>query len=235
MARVETWYKRRLANLANNIAKMAKQYDLATGEGVAGFANSLFSYAEEIESWAETVAGVMLRRTAEADYTAWKSQSERLGKGLVKELRHEAIQPTYELLQASQVHLIKSLPLEASQQVHEWAKESLAEGGNYTELAERIYTRLGDVTKSRAILIARTECSRAQTSFTQARAMRCGSTHFIWRTVGDGTVRERHQHLDGQVFRWDAPPIAEQSRGLPVRCLPGSVWNCRCWAEPVIT
>ncbi len=43
--------------------------------------------------------------------------------------------------------------------------------------------------------------------------------YYIWRTVGDGHVRDAHKMYEGTVRTWhDAPG-------------PGDDYNCRCWAE----
>lgn len=47
---------------------------------------------------------------------------------------------------------------------------------------------------------------------------------YIWRTQGDGKVRESHAARDGEVFSWDSPPDGGH---------PGEAPNCRCWAEDV--
>ncbi len=49
------------------------------------------------------------------------------------------------------------------------------------------------------------------------------TTHYIWRTAGDGKVRDRHADNNGKTFSWDNPP-----NGIH----PGEDYNCRCWAEP---
>lgn len=49
------------------------------------------------------------------------------------------------------------------------------------------------------------------------------TTHYIWRTKGDGKVRPSHALNDGQVFAWDNPPPTGN---------PGEDYGCRCWAEP---
>lgn len=51
------------------------------------------------------------------------------------------------------------------------------------------------------------------------------STHYIWRTRGDGKVRSSHAANDGRVFAWDSPP----STGHP-----GEEFGCRCVAEPFL-
>ncbi len=56
-------------------------------------------------------------------------------------------------------------------------------------------------------------------SLKQART----TTHYIWRTRGDGKVRPSHAANDGKIFAWDDPPPTGH---------PGEDYNCRCTAEP---
>lgn len=44
---------------------------------------------------------------------------------------------------------------------------------------------------------------------------------YIWRTVGDGSMRAAHAELNGKVRAWSDSPD------------PGEDFNCRCWAELV--
>lgn len=136
-------------------------------------------------------------------------------------------------MQKQQVKLIKSLPEEAAKKVHDWAKDAVVNGARPQQVIEHIVNDLGDVTESRAVLIARTETARAQANFQQARAKSIGSTHYIWHTAGDASVRDRHAALDGTVQSWDKPPVCDVSKGKPIRAHPGCIWNCRCWAEPL--
>jgi hypothetical protein len=48
------------------------------------------------------------------------------------------------------------------------------------------------------------------------------TTHYIWRTRGDGKVRASHAANDGRIFAWDDPPPTGH---------PGEDYNCRCFAE----
>jgi SPP1 gp7 family putative phage head morphogenesis protein len=49
------------------------------------------------------------------------------------------------------------------------------------------------------------------------------TTHYIWRTQGDGNVRPSHAANEGKIFAWDNPPPMGN---------PGEAFGCRCWAEP---
>jgi SPP1 gp7 family putative phage head morphogenesis protein len=90
----------------------------------------------------------------------------------------------------------------------------------------------GDVSKSRATLIARTEVARCGSILTQARCAHVGCEAYIWRTVEDDDVRHDHAILNGKVIYWNAPPIADLRSGT--RAHAGQIWNCRCYPEPII-
>lgn len=49
------------------------------------------------------------------------------------------------------------------------------------------------------------------------------TTHYIWRTRGDGRVRASHAVNNGRIFSWDNPPPTKH---------PGEDFGCRCTAEP---
>ncbi|MFZ5930880.1 MAG: phage minor head protein [Pseudomonadota bacterium] len=51
------------------------------------------------------------------------------------------------------------------------------------------------------------------------------STHYVWRTRGDGRVRATHAANNGRIFAWDYPPATGH---------PGEDYGCRCVAEPYV-
>lgn len=50
------------------------------------------------------------------------------------------------------------------------------------------------------------------------------STHYVWRTRGDGRVRPSHAANNGKIFAWNNPPPTGH---------PGEDYGCRCIAETV--
>ena len=126
-----------------------------------------------------------------------------------------------------------SLPLDAAQRVHELTTGALYEGARANEIAAEIM-KTGEVTRSRANLIARTEVGRSATTLTQARAESVGSVGYIWRTARDYDVRQRHKELEGTFHAWNDPPVATDPGQRPIRAHAGSIFNCRCYAEPVL-
>lgn len=192
----------------------------------------LMSYSFELEEWAQKVSKTMLDRVNDADYQTWLRVGQKISRETRKKLK--AIEPIYQKLQNEQVRLITSLPISSARKVQKWASEGLAKGQRYSEIIDRIQSKLADENRNHAILIARTETARCRSHFTEARARNVGSTQYIWRTVGDSTVRETHRKNNGKVFDWSNPPVAGYGRGgMPVKAHAGQVWNCRCWCEPL--
>lgn len=187
-----------------------------------------------LDEWARSVADIMLRRAASADYDTWLRIGQKISRETRRKLKDAAAGPIFNRLREEQVALIRSLPMEAAKRAQEWAASGLSDGQRYADIAQRIKNELGGVTESRAICIARTETARARSNFTQARAQAVGSTHYVWHTVGDNAVRPRHRELDKTVHSWSDPPICDVGAGgTPIRSHPGCVFNCRCWPEPL--
>ena len=115
-------------------------------------------------------------------------------------------------LLAEQVTLIQSIPLEAAQRVHRLTLEGVENSTRASEIAKEIL-RTEEVTTSRAVLIARTETARTAATLTQARAEHIGADSYIWRTSGDSTVRSDHRALNGKIFQWNNPPVADEQIG----------------------
>jgi SPP1 gp7 family putative phage head morphogenesis protein len=155
-----------------------------------------------------------------------------LSRGLREEIRNAPTGAVMRQLLASQVDLIQSLPREAAQRVHQLTLAGIEDSTRASEIAKEIL-RSGEVTASRATLIARTEVARTSTTLTQARAESVGSPGYIWTTSHDGSVRSDHKELDGKFFAWSDPPVADKRSGA--RAHAGAIYNCRCWCNVVLT
>lgn len=218
--RTELDYARRLRKIAEHIAELLRT--TAEPNALAGL---LQRYADAIEPWAVSVAERMIADVSQSNERRWTEYTREMSAALREEMRNTPIGAEQHRLMREQVELIKSLPLEAAQRVHEMATEALTSGARPEEIAARI----GDVTRSRANTIARTEVGRASTTLTQARAERLGSTGYVWRTARDSNVRLSHRRMEGQFVRWDDPPTLDGLTGHA-----GCVPNCRCIPQVVL-
>ncbi|WP_233496782.1 phage minor head protein [Dyella sp. AtDHG13] len=165
------------------------------------------------------------------DRMAWAELAGEMSRELRREIQTA---PTGELFQAllnEQVTLIKSIPLDAAQRVHELTIKGLEDSTRASEIAKEI-GRSGEVATSRANLIAQTEVSRTASTLTEARAVHIGSPGYFWRTSHDSDVRPDHKVLDGKFIPWNQPPIADRRTGR--RAHAGCIYGCRCYPEPVL-
>jgi len=189
---------------------------------------SLIAYAHLIDPWANSVAKSMLADVARRDKQMWFKTSKEMGSELQQLLTSDApVSQALAGLQESQVKLIKSLPLDAAERVHELSLQSLLESRRASEVAAAILDT-ESVTEAKARLIARTEVSRASSNLVQARSQYAGAEGYIWRTSGDSDVRDSHRKMEGKYVRWSAPPTLDKLTGHA-----GTLPNCRCFAEPV--
>lgn len=226
--KVEIRYSQQLRKIAFYIDTIVKGFDLNNPSNYPIIANALNQYASTLHEWAVNTAGRIMMDVALRDEKTWLIYAKDISKGVQREIRDTPIGATYQKLLNEQVNLIKSLPLESAQRVHELATRAALGGGRTKEIVDMAMAT-GPVAKGRANTIARTEISRAQTTFTQARAEHLGSEGYIWRTSKDSDVRHSHQEMDGKFVRWDSPPTLDNMTGH-AGCLP----NCRCYADPII-
>lgn len=228
--RLEAEYMRALRHLTRQVDSIVK--NMAPGGVVRDsmeLQNVLRKYGKAIEPWARSVANKMVNRIAKADENAWAKLGKTVGRELRKELTDA---PTGQFLRAfleEQVALITSLPSEAADRVHKLTLEAVVTGTRAKEIAAEIL-RTGEVTTNRARLIARTEVARTAAGLTMARAVHVGSTHYVWRTSLDGSVRDSHKKMNGSVIPWGTAPKLEDGTQTHA----GMIFNCRCYAEPIL-
>ena len=101
-------------------------------------------------------------------------------------------------------------------------------GVDVGELASKLWDRMkerGDVSESRARLIARDQTLKTCAALTRDRAEKAGYTRYTWSTVSDDRVRPMHADLDDTPHSWDEPPITSPDGE---RNHPGEDYQCRC-------
>ncbi|KAF1025814.1 MAG: hypothetical protein GAK29_01676 [Acinetobacter bereziniae] len=226
--KVEIKYARQLRQIATYIDSIIKGFDIENQSTYPLIISALRRYAETLDEWAFSAAGRVLTDVALRDEKTWLIYAKDMSKDVRDQIRNTDIGVVYQQLLSEQVSLIKSLPLNAANRVQDLASRALIEGIRSEEIVGLIMAT-GQVTKSRAKTIARTEVSRASSLFTQVRAKDLGSEGYIWRTSEDPDVRTSHKAMNGKFVAWENPPSLDNMVGH-AGCLP----NCRCYPEPVI-
>lgn len=228
--KAEVHYASRLREIARQVGNLVRGY--SDGETInldlSGLTETLLGYSRLIRPWARVTAARMLADVGRRDEKAWAEQAATMSRALRKEIATAPTGEVFHQLMEEQVTLITSLPTEAAERVHKLVEQGLADGTRASEYAKEIYNT-GEVTRSRATLIARTEVGRAATSLVQARATHVASEGYIWQTAHDQDVRPSHKKMQSKFVRWDDPPTLDNLTGHA-----GALPNCRCWPEPVI-
>jgi SPP1 gp7 family putative phage head morphogenesis protein len=214
--------------VARHVGDLVRGFDLENLTLTGTIGRALERYAETLKPWAEAVGNRMVAEVAARDERSWFRVAEQMGNALRKEIAEAPIGQVMRARQDEQVRLITSLPREAAERVHAMTREGITKGWRADQISAEIM-KTGEVTKSRADLIARTEVGRTSTLLTQARAEHVGSEGYNWRTAGDSDVRPSHKAMNGKFVLWTAPPTLDGLTGHA-----GAVPNCRCFPEPVL-
>lgn len=128
------------------------------------------------------------------------------------------------------IDLITSIADDYFDEIENVISDNWENVGRWDEAVEAI-EHVGEVTQSRAELIARDQVGKMNGEFNRSRQRSLGVKEYEWQTAGDDRVREAHAELDGQVFDWDDPVTdSDGNTGYP-----GTIAiNCRCAASPVV-
>jgi len=227
--RAELRYASQLRKVAVQVGHLINGFPAGDPAAVPTITQLLGKYAEALAPWAERAAAQMLAEVDARDRGMWEQLSDEMSRELRKEIRTAPTGARMQALLQEQVTLITSLPKDAAQRVHELTLAGIEDSTRAKEIAKEI-ARSGEVSVSRANLIARTEVARTASTLTQARAEHVGSEGYVWRTSGDSDVRHSHKQMNGKFVRWDSPPTL--SDGTTTHA--GQIYNCRCYPEPVI-
>jgi len=225
---IEREYARQLRKVARHVGDIINAFVPGDPAADPVIRRTLDDYAEAITHWATLTAGRMLSNVKQQDDAAWRARANEMSVALRDEILNAPTGATIRALLDEQVALIKSIPLDAAQRVHEWTLAGLEDATRSKEVAVAILES-NDVAANRATLIARTEVARTASKLTEARAKHVGSDGYIWRTCGEADVRESHRGMNGKYVPWSSPPTLDNLTGH-AGCLP----NCRCYPEPVI-
>lgn len=244
--KVELWYKQQLLAVVFQLRKIAQEELLpelkrleplyaAAGDSLARDAqvprrslDTTFQRMAQrfggIEQTARRLAALAVQRNVD-------TVDERLKASIKASLRVDISPvltqsgPILDAMRAAtqvNVDLITSIPKQYFEKLGDAVGKNMEAGLRFEDLAKEV-ERIGGVTESRAKLIARDQTSKMNAAFNKTRQTSLGIDRYVWQTSGDERVREEHAANDGEVFRWDRPPVTGH---------PGDDVNCRCVPVP---
>ncbi len=180
------------------------------------------------------IDGVLLKHTTEARRTVgllYDRHARDVATSNAKAMRLVGITPrdtglegTIAIKREENISLIDKTLRAYAEDVREVFSDPETFGLRVEEIAERLVER-GNVSESRAELIARDQTTKLNGAINQVRQENAGVTSYVWSTSGDERVRPEHAALEGRAFSWNDPPSIGH---------PGEDIQCRCVAIPVL-
>lgn len=194
------------------------------------------------EQYANEYATKMVTGIYAAQARTWRQaasegmQSQMIRRSLLRELSGPVGREVSALIQRN-AGLIKSLPSKIVSDVNAFIAARSMEGMRAQEIAETIPAEARHLSRTRIMLIARTETSKASTALNKARSEDIGISWYVWRTSKDARVRNAHQHMDRVLVSWNEAPNPERLAGekrSSGNYHAGEIFNCRCYPEPLL-
>jgi SPP1 gp7 family putative phage head morphogenesis protein len=220
----EAQYAKNLRKIAKDIDLLCKQYTDAKDLQFA-----LESYAQTLDPVAEKYAQKMISDASKRNLKAWIATGKAAGKDFSALVKNSSTGIQVATHLNAQVEMIKTLPLNSAKKAQQLAIEAVAGSLRADDIVGELL-KIGSQSYYEATRVARTEIAKTNAAITQSRAAEVGVDAYIWRSVGDSNSRESHLEMDGELCNFYNPPIVD---GEPLN--PGEIYNCRCFADPVIT
>ena len=158
-------------------------------------------------------------------------QGRRLYKLLSKELG-----PEFDKLIEKTAEQIRTLPYNISTKIVKHVADLTTKGMRSDDIAKEINKQIFSYSTASARLIARTQVAKTLASITEVRSQRLGVSCYVWWTLGGPRVRDSHRIMNDVICLWSQPPSPEalnkqENKGY---YHPGGIYNCRCYAEPIL-
>lgn len=177
-----------------------------------------------IQETAQRLSLQVVRRNLETvDERLKKSIEDSIGVDISPILHQEQIAEAMRVATDANLALITSIPPKYFEKLDAIITQNFVDGVSLQSMWKSVQ-HIGDITESRAKLIARDQTSKMNGAFNRVRQTSLGIRKYIWIGMQDGRERETHEANNGTVCEWDNPP---EETGNP-----GDDVNCRCTGAP---
>ena len=253
--RIEDLYERLLKNLMDPAKKAIiqkikdkKKKEEVTVQYVEEYLRKFAENPLFIEK-AENIAKRITTMTLAENAKDWREAARKASKNpqmynlLMEELKQDKeVKEEFDRILEENSKLIKTLPLEIAQDVvKHMASKSLA-GERPENVEKELRSFFPEHTRAKEKLIARTETAKAKAALTEARAKSIGRYWYVWHSTDDQRTRPAHAFMNNVICNYRHQPSPEElakkhgkyegkSYG---KYGPGGIFNCRCFAEPII-
>src|SRR4051812_25104676 len=118
--KLEREYGRALRKIARHVGDIIGAFPPGDPASDPVIRRALDDYAAILDGWARMTAGRMLEGVRREDDAAWRARSLEMSAALRDEIQNAPTGALMRQLLEEQVGLIKSIPLQAAQRVHDW-------------------------------------------------------------------------------------------------------------------
>lgn len=200
-----------------------------------------FMQSSPVNRFLNNLISKMTRRVRVNTATSWREAASKGSRGpeILALVRNEMKGPVGERvwqIVSDNAAYIKTLPEEWALYATQYAAREALKGKRPEEVEAELRKIMPPHIQKNLKTIARTECAKANSAITQARAEMCGIQAYIWHSMADERTRLGHAHMNGVLVFYDDPPspealVGEKSYG---HYHAGNTFNCRCYQEPVV-
>lgn len=230
-------YQRSLNGLLAEIKKIVGAQILP--EQMTYFLNAL-AQDPKFHQWAIKQSEQMAKNVLRETEKTWRRAAEKSGdsgrifQALSSDFRRNT---AFKQIIENNAKYIITVPQTTAQRLTAIAAKEAIKGLRPEAITKLLQKEAGRVAEYKLKRIARTEVAKAQSTITELRAKNIGVNWYSWQTVNDSRVRKAHDHMQDVLCRFDDPPNPERLAGVDNDAgeyNPGGVYNCRCFAEPIV-
>lgn len=230
-------YQQLLETVADHIQKeLKKTKNRSTLLELQHITKRLRSYSDILDVWAKKKLATIIFQLNKDNEKQWLQLGQQIARLTKQKLETPNIKNVLIKHLNNNVSLIKSMPEQAAQRVEKLIYENVISGTYRSSALIPEIMKIGNITRNRAGLIARTETAKINSDLVKIRSENMGVYWYVWRTSQDIRVRDTHRVMKDVLVKWDDPPSPEELLGEKSygHYHAGQIFNCRCYSEPVI-
>lgn len=250
------YYRKHLDNLIAEMQKIAIEElqndtlnDALFSKGVSLLSKQMQRMLERLESLditsiAQRMSRNFISKLNQSNERSLKSNlANQVSVDLKGQIYNEGIGRALDVKIAENVALIKSIKNEYIEKVGSVVRQNVMEGQRSTNLITQIKEQ-GNVSKSRAKLIARDQTAKLNADLTQLRSEALGAKTYIWSGSMDERERKDHKAMEGMLCKMNDATVYSDDNGKTwkkrksiggVELHPGKAIQCRCVMLPVVS
>jgi SPP1 gp7 family putative phage head morphogenesis protein len=192
-------------------------------------------YTDLFASLSKPMAERFAEESDRSSDIAIKSSLRQISDDLTLSTKTITSGPLNDILNATvteNVGLIKSIPAQYLNGVQGAVMRSITTGNGMQDLVPYLQKHKG-VTLRRARMIAQDQTKKTFSGLSKARMQAIGVREYEWlHTSGSRHPRKLHIAMNGNIYRYDDPPIIDDKSGE--RGIPGQAINCACRMRPIL-